>query len=371
MSTVREELRVFVSGPDDVEVEKSLVRKVIDELNKTVAKSQGRVLVSVSAGDVYPSLGRAQETINNQLKPQESDIFIGVIWNRLGTPTGAADSGTVEEFNLAHGDNELERRPHVMYYLSQKQSPPPDNPESIEQMGRALGFKKRLQEVCFFKRFGSDDEFERTLRKDLTNYLLSMADTRSVASPTGRPIATDDNVPLHGIPKVDILRARQALGTVSLICTEIYKREESGSLGRADAIAEVRQRISEIRLRFDGEITVIGKDGRFHCHQNPSLIGRSINFSNIDFSPLLHAMNDKKDGELRWIDNLSSEMSRLHDPSVIKGCRLNTAPFVYFEPWQWFVLVEVHHQVLAEELGTEGMSLDDGWIRIQYKKTSL
>ena len=42
----------------------------------------------------------AQAVVNPQIGPY--DLFIGILWNRFGTPTGRAESGTREEFDQAY-----------------------------------------------------------------------------------------------------------------------------------------------------------------------------------------------------------------------------------------------------------------------------
>jgi hypothetical protein len=47
-----------------------------------------------------PAAGvRVQGEINQQFV-RDSDVVVGMFWTKLGTPTGVADSGTVEEIDL-------------------------------------------------------------------------------------------------------------------------------------------------------------------------------------------------------------------------------------------------------------------------------
>ena len=96
-----EKLLVFLASPGDVPTERRYVEDVVAELNRTVANDQG-VLLQVMRwdNDAFPGYGLdAQALINGRIAAMEQyALFIGIIWNRLGTPTPRAESGTVEEF---------------------------------------------------------------------------------------------------------------------------------------------------------------------------------------------------------------------------------------------------------------------------------
>jgi hypothetical protein len=46
---------------------------------------------------------RPQESLNEQLV-EDADILVALFWHRLGSPTGEADSGTIEEIQRAHAN---------------------------------------------------------------------------------------------------------------------------------------------------------------------------------------------------------------------------------------------------------------------------
>lgn len=70
-----------------------------------------------------PAMGdRAQAIINKQLLKQ-CDLLVAVFWTRLGSPTGQATSGTVEEINEHLGAG----KPAMIYF-----SEAPVRPDSVE-----------------------------------------------------------------------------------------------------------------------------------------------------------------------------------------------------------------------------------------------
>ena len=48
-----------------------------------------------------PGIGSEPQDIINSQIGDEYDVFIGILWGRIGSPTSKADSGTLEEFERA------------------------------------------------------------------------------------------------------------------------------------------------------------------------------------------------------------------------------------------------------------------------------
>ncbi len=75
-------LKIFVSSPGDVNEERQVVRDVIQRLNQELT---GQVYLVPMFWEDEPL--RASETFQTQLDiPINSDIFIGILWSRLGQP---------------------------------------------------------------------------------------------------------------------------------------------------------------------------------------------------------------------------------------------------------------------------------------------
>ena len=89
---------VFIASPGDVSDARSFVRYAVERINRLVAKDNGFLLESIGWEDIPPGKNqRAQETINPYV--DATSIFIGILHRRFGRPTGAAESGTEEEYN--------------------------------------------------------------------------------------------------------------------------------------------------------------------------------------------------------------------------------------------------------------------------------
>ena len=184
---------VMIASPGDVSAERDIVREVIHDWNDVNAASAG-VMLSPRGWDTHasPELGtRAQDLINTRVL-RDCDLLIGVFWTRLGTPTGKADSGTVEEVeeHIAAG------KPAMIYFSSK-----PVAPESIdaEQYRKVKDFRDRCRSRGLIESFDSENEFRQKLSKQLAICIannpyirtLLKSDASSVAiSPTADPEGT-------------------------------------------------------------------------------------------------------------------------------------------------------------------------------------
>ncbi|KUJ50078.1 NACHT domain-containing protein [Chryseobacterium sp. JAH] len=103
------QIRVFVSCPGDVSDEKDIIKEVCKSVNHQLSiKDRGIFFEVLDFKDIVAPWGnRSQEDINFRFSGY--DIYIGLLWMRYGTASGADDpatgkpygSGTEEEFRLA------------------------------------------------------------------------------------------------------------------------------------------------------------------------------------------------------------------------------------------------------------------------------
>jgi predicted sugar kinase len=114
-------LKIFLASPSDVATERRYVEEVIKEINDTVASSQGIEIKVVHSGKTYPGFGQDGQTVLNQQlgTMKEYELFIGIMWNRIGTKTARAPSGTVEEFERAVRSFKRNEQPQIWFYFRQ------------------------------------------------------------------------------------------------------------------------------------------------------------------------------------------------------------------------------------------------------------
>jgi hypothetical protein len=105
---------VLISSPSDVSAEREAVESAIQEWNINHHKSTGIMLHPVRwETHAFPALGDRPQGILNRQIVKSAHFLIGIFGNRLGTPTGAAPSGTIEEIEEIRKSGR-----HVSLYFS-------------------------------------------------------------------------------------------------------------------------------------------------------------------------------------------------------------------------------------------------------------
>lgn len=93
--------RIFVAAPSDVREEQAVIRDVVAAWNAVNARHFGIAFEAVSwLTHSVPELGAPPQDVLNRQILELADVLVGVFWHRLGTTTGSAPSGTVEEIEL-------------------------------------------------------------------------------------------------------------------------------------------------------------------------------------------------------------------------------------------------------------------------------
>lgn len=178
-------LRIFVASPGDVTAERERVHAVTAELNRkgNVADQLGLILEVLDWRDVSPKMGRPEQVTLDELKVEQWDIFVGILWLRFGMPPGVSDpqtgkpydSGTEEEFSLAYQSWLKNGRPHILFYrctrspLNVKQI----NPEQLERVSAFFErFNPGASNEGLYQEFQTTEDFERRVRSDLTKLLF-------------------------------------------------------------------------------------------------------------------------------------------------------------------------------------------------------
>jgi hypothetical protein len=154
-------LPVMIASPGDVTEERDVIRAVLHDWNDVNAQASSVMLAAVG-WDTHssPELGtRPQELINKRIL-KDCDLLIGVFWTRLGTPTGKAASGTVEEIeeHVAAG------KPAMIYFSSKPVAPDSVDPEQYAQV-KEVRAKWRSQGLI--ETYDSVEEFRSKLSKQL------------------------------------------------------------------------------------------------------------------------------------------------------------------------------------------------------------
>ena len=176
-------LTIFVASPSDVSDERDRLDTIVHEVNSAHARRTGvRLELLRWERDVSPAVGKDPQAVVNDQIPQDYDIFVGILWNRLGSPTSRADSGTVEEYEMAkeRHDKDPDSVRLMLYF---KDSPPPTM-EGFEpdQYKKVQEFRSRVGNEAIYRGFFAVDDFANSIRLDLTKLFY---ETSSVHGHTG------------------------------------------------------------------------------------------------------------------------------------------------------------------------------------------
>ncbi len=152
---------VLIASPSDLAEERQAATEAITDWNAQHAAAESVVLLPVKwETHARPQSGvRPQAAIDRQLV-RGCDILVGMFWTRIGTGTGIAESGTVEEIDefAAAG------KPTLLYFSSH-----PIDPSKIDlkQYKKLRTFKDATCKKALTGSFSGVDELQRTLLRDL------------------------------------------------------------------------------------------------------------------------------------------------------------------------------------------------------------
>ena len=170
-------LTVFVASPGDVSDERDLMQEVVDEVNRLNSKRTSvRLELLKWETDVYPGFGADPQAVINDQVPEDYDVFIGILWNTLGTPTERADSGTVEEFEKAK--TRYDNDHHSVWLMLYFKDAVPLSMSDIDpdQLKKVREFKERVGNTSLYSEFVSTDDFTNKIRVHLTQFVQAWRD---------------------------------------------------------------------------------------------------------------------------------------------------------------------------------------------------
>jgi hypothetical protein len=154
-------LNVMIASPSDVEQERQTARELIHEWNDTNAQDQRLVLLPMGwESHSSPKMGdRPQAIINSQVLKQ-CDLLVAIFWTRLGTATGEAASGTVEEItkHVAAGKTAM------VYFSNSPVAPASINKSQYEAVKM---FREQCAQQGLFHEFSSLAQFRDSFRRHL------------------------------------------------------------------------------------------------------------------------------------------------------------------------------------------------------------
>jgi hypothetical protein len=163
-------LRLFLASPGGVEAERAAVRRVVDEINVPFRRHGWQIEV-LGWEDRGPASGRAQAEINQDV--DRCHVFLGIVWDRWGTPTGEHSSGFEEEWERARKRWEADGSPELWLCFKDIEGEGREG-EDADQPAQVTRFRQSIEvdEVAFHKPFRSPAEFQLAIRRELIGQLL-------------------------------------------------------------------------------------------------------------------------------------------------------------------------------------------------------
>ncbi|GEM_PF-5803284 len=188
-------IKVFISSPSDVKKEREMVDKVIAELNQTDGIDKYYHLYCYKwERDMKSDWGKYQANIDREL--EDTDIFIAILWSRLGTPTQRFASGTVAEFKKIKKLKDTGKQIELAFFRS---SAIPKKGYSDTQVEKVKKFFKQHDNKEFaVKEYKTISDFESILRVHLKEKIKNLIDSKGKEI----PIVNDVSLKANGIIKI-------------------------------------------------------------------------------------------------------------------------------------------------------------------------
>lgn len=177
MSFPAQVFRILIASPSDVSEEREIAVKTIQEWNDANASERQIVLLPLRwETHSAPSYGkRPQEVINTQVV-DHCDLLVGVFWTRVGSPTGASDSGTIEEIERVANAG----KPVMLYFSNAKHDP---DALDLEQLAKLREFKAKTFPKALIEHYSGAIEFKDKLAKQIDIQLRTILAARNESQP--------------------------------------------------------------------------------------------------------------------------------------------------------------------------------------------
>lgn len=161
MSFPAQVFRILIASPLDVLEERDIAVKTIQEWNDLNAAERQLVLLPLRwETHSAPEYGkRPQEVINRQVV-DTCDLMVGIFWTRAGSPTGIADSGTIEEIERVANKG----KPIMLYFSKAKQDP---DKIDLDQIAKLREFKNKTFPNALIETYSDLIEFKDKLSKQI------------------------------------------------------------------------------------------------------------------------------------------------------------------------------------------------------------
>jgi hypothetical protein len=190
---------LLISSPSDVSADVELAAQSVHRWNVIYGREFGSSVVPLHwATHAAAEFGeRPQESLNKQLV-ERADIVIALFWHRLGTDTGEAESGTVEEIEKA------DARGAAVAILRCTRAVPPSSLDH-DQAKRLDEYLGKVQDNALILEYDNDDRLRQHVEAILTRIVSTssaQAEAQAEIDQSSSGLAETEN-PAQVWPRVD------------------------------------------------------------------------------------------------------------------------------------------------------------------------
>jgi Domain of unknown function (DUF4062) len=193
MQTTLRVLKVFLASPNDVRPERAAAEALVNGINKQLNSALGWHIHLYKWEDAIPAYGRAQELINEAV--DDCALFVGLLWERWGQPTGKYSSGFEEEYERALARRKKTDGPEIWLVFK---TPNPDKVKDPgAELSRVLDFRKAVgaaREV-FYKEVADLDDWRTKLQNWLWGNVVARANATTLSAQPKQPAPASETEP--------------------------------------------------------------------------------------------------------------------------------------------------------------------------------
>jgi len=177
---------ILIASPSDVQDARDVVAEVIQDWNAANSQEAKVMLHPVRwETHTYPQLGDRTQAIVNEQIVDVADILIGIFWTRLGTETGVAKSGTLEEVERFR-----EKGKPVLLYFSEQ--PVVMKSIDMEQYAHLDEYRKSMRDKGLYEAYHENEELRRKVSRHLSLVINKLAPkSHNTLLPIAVPIAPE------------------------------------------------------------------------------------------------------------------------------------------------------------------------------------
>lgn len=198
-------VRVLIASPGGLERERDVVERVIAETERRLPIGAPFSFRVLRWEDQPPEFGRPQGNLNPMARV--CWVFVGLLADRWGSPTGTHSSGFYEEFTIARDRRRksADRLPHLWLFFSSSVQP---STAAREQYDKVIEFKSGLKErrEALIKDFADCDDLEHKLLDAFTRFAMELQtslgpDKTGLIGQTSQEIRAGSVPPVSNAPR--------------------------------------------------------------------------------------------------------------------------------------------------------------------------